>query len=673
MTLSPKYWKHLSTALLISLTTIPTVSFSADQQILRLEEMDLSHMIQGWGVPGINKTILDKPLTINGQVFEHGVGSHAISRVTIDLKGSATAFHAQVGLDDEEAIHRGEQGSVVFHVYVDKEKTYTSNILKYKEGPELIEIDLTGAQTLDLEIMDADGSIDFDHADWADTYLVLAPDAKETPETLPRPKLTKEILTPPEMAAPRINAAGVIGAGANREFSYYVPITGIRPLTVIVDGLPDTISYDAKSQMLKGTTTISEPEDTNATDEEKPEPTAEYKLTITATNTEGTDQKEVLLTIGKGLAKTPPMGYNSWNCFGKEVTERNIRDAAEGFVNTGMIDYGWTYVCVDDAWSAKERDKETMRLTGNERFPDMKKLADDIHDMGLKFGIYSDVGYYTCQKHPGSRGYDFLDADTYASWGVDYIKSDWCYARGMGAEASFKTLGLAIKQTNRDMVLCVCTPGLTDPWTYAEAVGGNLWRTGTDIRDNWHSVYTRVSEKHYSLYEYAKPGHWNDPDMLVVGKVGWGDPLHDSELTPNQQYSHISLWSILAAPLLVGCDMAQVDDFTLGLLTNAEIIAVDQDILGKQGQRIIQEDRMEVWKKELNDGSYAVGIFNFKPTELDETALRDYTLTWESIGLSGPQKVRDLWRQKDLGTFKEDFKVQLQEYGCIMLKVSPEK
>jgi len=628
-----------------------------EERILRLEQLDLTHMLQGWGDPGVKKTILDKPLTINGKVFTHGVGTHAVSRFSIDLKGVALAFRAQVGVDDEEALGRDGKGSVCFNVYVDEKKIYSSGVMKLGDAPRLVEVDLKGARRLDLEVLDGGDTVDYDHADWADAFLRLDSKTGTLPESMARKRIPAEILSPPQPDRPRINAPGVLGAGPNREFQYYIPIVGKRPMKIRVQGLPQGIALDRKTGILRGVT--GGPGD--------------YSIEIEAENQLGKDSKEILLKIGSGLALTPPLGWNSWNCWAKSVNESHIRAAAEAFVETGLIDHGWTYVCIDDTWEGS-RDPETLRLTSNEKFPNMKALGDFIHSKGLKFGLYTDVGYMTCQQYEGSRGYEFLDADTFARWGVDYVKADWCYAHGMRAEASYKTLGLAIQATGRDMVYSVCTAGYSTPWQWGEKVGGHLWRTGGDIRDNWHSVYTRISEEHYRLHDSAGPGHWNDPDMLVVGRVGWGPTLRDSELTANQQYSHISLWCLLAAPMILGCDLAQIDPFTLNLLTNDEVLAVNQDEMGNQAQRLIQtKDRWEVWSKDLADGSKAVGVFNLAPTERDETALREYTLDWNSIGLSGPQSVRDLWRQKDLGVIEDSCTVNLPEFSVCLMKIVPVK
>jgi len=335
-----------------------------------------------------------------------------------------------------------------------------------------------------------------------------------------------------------------------------------------------------------------------------------------------------------------------------------------------LINHGWTYVVIDDAWQGV-RDPETNLIEPNDKFPDMKALADYVHSRGLKFGIYTDVGYNTCQGYEGTLGYESQDARTYAEWEVDYVKNDFCYAFGIEPREVYSLFGEALKSTGRDIVYSICTAGYAQAWEWARDAGGNLWRTSADITDNWPSVYSKVSGIHQDLYELAGPGHWNDPDMLVVGKVGWGRNLHESDLTPYQQYSHISLWCLVAAPLMIGCDLSDMDEFTLNLLSNDEVLAVNQDPLGNQGRKLLEEDGFEVWVKELWDGSKAVGIFNFAPLELDDIPEREYALEWKKLGLPETQSVRDLWRQKDLGIHRKSFKVSLPEFGVSLVKVTP--
>ncbi len=626
---------------------------------LRLEDLDLSHVAQGWGKAIPRRTILHRRMSIAGVKFDRGVSTHAISRWTIDLKGAALAFQAMAGLDDEvidvPAMQGGmgdQAGSVAFLVYADQRLVYDSGPMRYGEGPKRIDVDLKGVKRLDLIVNAGGDTIDCDHANWAEAVFILDPDATETPESVPRLGQQAEILTPAASPAPRINAPGAIGAGPHREFLYYVPIAGQKPMKIGVRGLPKGLSFDKKTGIIRGYT--SGP--------------AEYVLKITAKNRFGKDRKSVRLQVGSALTLTPPMGWNSWNCWGTSVDEEKMKAAADALVETGLIDHGWTFVNIDDAWHG-ERHPETGEITSNEKFPDMKALADYIHSKGLKFGLYTDAGTKTCAGFEGSKGHEFIDARTYAEWGVDYVKVDWCYSDGMDSKEAYPRFGQALEECGRDIVFSICNWGVDNPWEWAADAGGNLWRTTGDIVDTWSSVYT-IIQKNAPLYPYARPGHWNDPDMLVVGRVGWGPSLRESRLTANQQYCHISLWCLSSSPLILGCDLTQLDDFTRNLLTNDEVLAINQDTLGKQGRMVIQKDGIEVWMKDLADGSKAIGIFNLAPAELDESIPRDYSLSWESIGLAGPLAVRDLWRQKDLGVYRDAFPVGLPECGVSLIKVT---
>jgi len=637
------------------LCVLPRVGFGAagdlaDARVLRLEDMDLSNMVQGYGQPMINQSIDKNPLTIGGVQFEHGVGTHAIGRFTIDLKGVALAFRAKVGLDDEAS---SKPGSVVFRVYVDKKKVYDSGVLKGRNAPREVNVDLRDAKRLDLIVNDAGDFIHYDHADWADAVLLIKKDASEIPVSVPRKTAPSEILTPKPSGVPRINAPGILGAGPNREFNYIIPIAGDRPLKVSVTGLPEGIVLNPAVSRLIGET--GEP--------------GEHTLTITAENAMGKDTRTVILKVGDGLAKTPPMGWNSWNCWGCSVDEDKIKAAADTMQRSGLFHHGWTYINIDDCWQGS-RDPETGKITSNEKFPDMKALADHVHARGLKFGVYTDVGTKTCAGYEGSKGHEVADANTYAEWGVDYVKVDWCNTEGMEPEPAYEKFGDALENCGRDIVFSICNWGHKDPWEWGERVGGNLWRTTGDIVDTWGSVY-QIAMAQAPLYPYAGPGHWNDPDMLVVGKVGWGPSLRDSRLGPNQQYSHISLWCLLSAPLILGCDLTQLDDFTMNLLTNDEVLAVNQDVLGKQARHMIKTDQFQVWVKDLADGTKAVGIFNIANNDLDDIEPAEFTLRWADIGLKGPQTARDLWRQKDLGVFPESYTAQIPEYGVLLIKVAP--
>jgi alpha-galactosidase len=304
----------------------------------------------------------------------------------------------------------------------------------------------------------------------------------------------------------------------------------------------------------------------------------------------------------------------------------------------------------------------------NKKFPDMKALCDYIHSKGLKAGIYSSPGLYTCQGHTGSFQYEEKDAQRYADWGFDYLKYDWCYTTHTTKNISlyeqripWLTMANALLKTKRDLIFSLSET--LDVWPWASEVGANSWRMTGDITDTWSSI-DAIGFAQNGFERVAGPGHWNDCDMFVVGLLG-GGKLHPTRLTPNEQYTHISLWCLLASPLLIGCDMTQLDDFTLSLLTNDEVIEVNQDALGKQAHRVSKDENVEVWAKAMEDGSQAVGLFNrgeFK---------NPVAVHWSDLGLAGNQAVRDLWRQKDLGRFADSFSVAVPRHGVTLIRIKP--
>ncbi len=317
----------------------------------------------------------------------------------------------------------------------------------------------------------------------------------------------------------------------------------------------------------------------------------------------------------------------------------------------------------------------------------MKGLADYVHGKGLRIGLYSSPGPWTCGGCVGSFGHEQQDAQQYAAWGFDYLKYDWCsYSPELEAQRDaltnsagikswsrvrtknvaeliypYSVMHAALERANRDIVFSLCQYGMGDVWKWGTQVGGNCWRTTGDITDTWGSM-TSNGFKSAGHETFAGPGHWNDPDMLVVGKLGWGK-LRPTRLTPDEQYTHISLWCLLASPLLIGCDLSQLDDFTLSLLSNDEVIAVNQDALGKQAARISQNGKLEVWAKNLADGSKAIGLFNRGETETS------VTVNWYDLGLTGKHLVRDLWRQKDLGKSKDSFSASVPRHGVVLVRV----
>lgn len=364
-----------------------------------------------------------------------------------------------------------------------------------------------------------------------------------------------------------------------------------------------------------------------------------------------------------GLAQTPPMGWNSWNKHGCDINERIVRDAADAMVASGMKQAGYRYVVIDDCWHGS-RDANGVIAEDKVKFPSgMKALADYVHARGLKFGIYSDAGRKTCGGRPGSQGHEYQDALTYARWGVDYLKYDWCSTGVRNAEEAYALMADALRATGRPILLSICEWGNNRPWEWAGKIG-NMWRTTGDIRDAWAGRVTYslgvmdIVDRNEPLYPYAGPGHWNDPDMLEVGNGG----LSDTEAR-----AHFSLWAIMAAPLIAGNDVTRMSEATRRILLNEEVIAVDQDALGRQGRRVRDDGDQEVWSKPLADGSRAVLLLN------RGAAPAQIAVNWPEIGYPAgvSAAVRDLWAHRSLGRPKRRYAAEVPAHGTVMLRITP--
>jgi alpha-galactosidase len=369
--------------------------------------------------------------------------------------------------------------------------------------------------------------------------------------------------------------------------------------------------------------------------------------------------------LDNGLAKTPPMGWNSWNKFGCKVSEKLIRQAADALVSSGMRDAGYEYIVIDDCWQVS-RDANGNIVVDAERFPSgMKAVADYVHSKSLKFGIYSDAGTGTCQNRPGGRGYEFQDARQYAAWGVDYLKYDWCNHGTQNSEASYSIMRDALAKSGRPIVFSLCEWGSTKPWLWAKDVG-NLWRTTGDIVDKWdgHQKWggegvVQILDLQDGLESYAGPGHWNDPDMLEVGNGG---------MTTTEYRSHFSLWCLMAAPLMAGNDLSNMSSDIKEILTNKEVIAIDQDPLGIQGRRVKKDGDLEVWSKQMQDGSRAVALLNRSGAE------KTISVSWTDLGYPQTLKaqVRDLWAHKGLPAVSNGtFSAPVASHGVVMITLKP--
>ncbi|MCF7818930.1 MAG: putative Ig domain-containing protein [Kiritimatiellales bacterium] len=508
------------------------------------------------------------------------------------------------------------------------------------------------------------------------------------------------VLTPKVGPVPRINGAAVFGVRPGSKFLFTVAATGEAPLTYSATALPEGLSLDAATGQITGVIQSRE--------------LKTYPVSLQVRNTHGQAERELRIVVGDRIALTPPMGWNSWNSWAFAVDEGKVRATAEAMARL-LKGHGWTYVNIDDAWQGG-RGGPFNAIQPNEKFPDMKKLADDIHALGLKLGIYSTpwvtsyAGYNGgsadsadgAWRKPGPEKadrrkdyrlgefpFDSNDAQQWAEWGIDYLKYDWHASDLINAARMEK----ALRAQSRDIFYSLSN---TAPFAQSEGFAevANAWRTTGDIRDLWNAGM-RTPKGFKGLYDIwlmqerwapvAGPGHWPDPDMLVVGNVGWGPKLHASKLTADEQYTHISLWSLWAAPLLIGCPIEDMDEFTLNLLTNDEVLAVNQDPLGRMATTVLSDGDRQVVAKPMEDGSVAVGLFNRGETTLD------VTVPWIMLVFDAPGQstlwrhnqtslesmerfrcqVRDLWRQKDIGDFTGQFTATVPAHGVVFIRVKP--
>jgi alpha-galactosidase len=620
--------------------------------LLWLETLDLTAVKQDYGKPGKARTVDGATLTLNHKGYQHGLGTHAESELVIDLHRSASSFTADVGVDDES----GARGSVRFLIRVDGKKRLYTKVMRGGQAPQHVEVDLRGADRLELNVEDAGDGIDYDHADWADGAITWNPGQRQ-PNAMHRPleKTLKIYQNAPEK--PEINGPRVVGCSPGKPFLFRVPVSGIRPFKFSVDTLPPGLGFETTSGVFSGV--ISQP--------------GSYHLDVSVAGPKGKDKRTLEIRCGeRKLAQTPPMGWNSWNVWGTSVTADKVRAAAEALVAHGLADYGYRYVNIDDAWEGS-RDSSGA-IQANEKFGSMRELAVDVHSRGLMLGIYSSPGPKTCGGYEGSYGHEQQDANTYATWGIDYLKYDWCSYGEIAPkepsladlQAPYNTMREALDRCGRDIVFSLCQYGMGDVYKWGKAVGGNLWRTTGDITDSWGSM-SSIAFQHTEKAFGAGPGGWNDPDMLVVGNLGWGENPRSTRLTRNEQITHITMWALLAAPLLLGCDLSTLDPWTKALITNHEVIEVDQDPLGKAAIRVKANDSgAEVWARPLWDGTMAVGLINRAREE------QTLSVSWWELGLQGPLPLRDLWERKSLGA-REQISVRVPSHGAKLFRIGKVK
>ena len=637
-------------------------------ETIPLTALDLGKMRQGWGKPQIDRSIREKPLSIGGQKFDHGVGTHANSIVWIDLAGGTEKFLATVGVDDAA----GGAASIDFKIIGDGKKLWESGVMKPGQAAKPVDVDLKDVKTLLLLVGDAGDGVAFDHADWADARFVVS-GAK--PKTIDGPREEAVILTPTPSSVPRINGPRVFGCRPGKPFLFRIPTTGARPITFSAEGLPASLKLDSATGIVTGT---------------NPE-RGEYKITFRAKNQHGEATRAFKIVSGDTLALTPPMGWNHWYTHYNRITDQLLRQAADVMVSSGMADVGYQYVSIDDCWmnsapDAKRSSDPTRvgpfrdaqgNILPNKQFPDMKAMTDYIHAYGLRAGIYTSPGPKTCAGFAGTYQHEAQDAKQFADWGFDFLKYDWCsYGGVVKGDNSLATLkkpyqlmGDLLKQQQRDMVFNLCQYGMGKVWEWGAEVGGHCWRTAGDLGFELDRIFP-VALKNAEHRAFSKPGAWNDPDYIQIGYIGDARGMGEPKLcplTPNEQYTFMSLWCLSAAPLFYSGHMGKLDEFTINVLCNPEVIDVDQDPLGQCAKVVPLGEETFAMVKDMEDGSKAVGLFNRGEMETSVTA------EWSELGLSGRQSLRDLWRQVDLAPADNQFQATVPRHGGVLVRMSPVK
>jgi alpha-galactosidase len=600
---------------------------------------------------------------LGGAAYPHTVALVSDRDMLIDLKGRAVRFDSMVGIDSSVPSGRG---SVIFGVWVDGKKVADSGVMRGAEGPKRLSVSLAGAKQLALAVIDGNDGTGGDSANWGGALITMATGAQDRPIVVRRPVEAMPPIASSRSVAPMLNYPRITGASAGKPFMFMVPASGEEPLTFAAKGLPAGLSLDSRTGLITGTLKT----------------VGRSAVTITVSNPRGKTSGTLTIVAGENgqtLALTPPLGWNSWNAWGNTVTADRVKASADGMVASGLHRQGYTYINIDDVWEgglkpARPYDLAASRdangdPTTNERFPDMKGLVDHIHSLGLKAGLYSSPGPTTCQGLGATWQHEEQDAKAYARWGFDYLKYDWCGYSQIAPmptledrKKPYRLMGDILRRQARDIVFSICQYGAGNVWEWGREVGGHLWRMTGDIRDDWPSM-SGIGFQQTGREQFSGPAGWNDTDMLVVGMVGWSQGTRPTNLTPDEQLTHMALWALQAAPLLIGADLSKLDDWTTNILGNREMLAVNQDVLGKAASRKMSDGWVEVWARPLEDGSMAVGLFNRGPEAATVTA------SWKDLGLSGAQPVRDIWLQKDLGRVTNELSAVVPRHGVVFVKI----
>ena len=625
----------------------------------------------------MNKALGGRPLAIGGRKFQRGIGTRATSTLWLELDGKVEKFNALAGIDDGA----GTTATVVFSIYGDARKIWDSGVMTHGQPARPVELDIKGVHLLLLKVDHAGEDNPLDHADWADPHFITG---GAQPRTIKSPPEEAVILTPKPPREPRINGPKVYGCRPGNPFIYRIPTTGERPMEFTAEALPAGLKLDAEQGIITGAAPAR----------------GTFAVTLHAKNRHGAAARTFKIVSGDTLALTPPMGWNHWYAHYSRIDDAKIRQAADVMVASSMADVGYAYVNIDGCWTntteGAKRKPDPLQLgpfrdaqgnlLPNRHFPDMRALTDYIHAKGLKAGIYTSPGPLDCAGFAAAYGHEEQDARRFAEWGFDFLKYDWCsYTRIALADANlsvtakpaslsreahqkpYRLMGDILKRQQRDIVFNLCQYGMSDVWEWGAEVGGHCWRTGDDLGAFLNRIF-EVALKNASHREWSRPGAWNDPDYLQLGRIGdartGGEP-RPCPLTPTEQYAFMSLWCLMAAPLIYSGDMSQLDEFTLNVLCNPEVIEIDQDPLGECARVVTLTPETFLMVKNLEGGDKAVGLCNRGEVAAEVSA------KWSDLDVGGRQAMRDLWRQKDLGAFEGQFEASVPRHGVVLVRLRP--
>lgn len=625
----------------------------APEGVLLLRNIEMNWMAVGAGAPQPDRNLSGQPIRIGDLTFPRGVVCRAPVEWLIALDDTAEGLELALGVEAEAP----PDASVLFHLWVDGREVLTAGPMHRGSPPRLVSLDLSGAHRLILAAEVPEEQEDL-HSPvvFGGGLFYLRPDANARPRGVPNfgDESDPDIAPPILPDRPRLCRPDIWGATPGKPILFRIAAVGRGPLRFEAGLLPDGLTLDPERGLLTGAVASS----------------GRFDLPVRVTGPGGSSEGTLTLIIGDDApARTPPMGWNSWYVWAGHVDDARVRAAADAMEASGMAARGWRYIVIDDCWQG-QRGQDGV-LYGNERFPDLPGLVEYVHRRGLLFGLYSSPGPGTCAGYPGSFGHEEQDARTLARWGVDFLKYDWCSYGRIAPDPSraswmapYRKMADLLRDQNRDILFSICQYGEAAVWEWGRAAGGHLWRTTGDMVDRWAEMI-RIGMRQEPLAPWAGPGGWNDPDMLQVGLLGMSASPRPSNLTRHEQLTQMTLWCLLSAPLFVSCDLTRLDDFTRALLLNEEVLAIDQDRLGIPARRAARDGPCQAWVKPLDDGGWAVGLFN-----LGRTAA-PYRVPLTRIGLPPADSARNLWRRQDLRLINGILEADLPPHSAALFRIPP--